>query len=117
MARSTLLSLLALAARGASAVDVAAIPHPQALALVVAAATTTDPGLMACATAEALADYCYSAGWLDATVPLQTEAACLCCYQGSYVANDFYSCASYIAASARTATAAYTSMCSPPLTP
>ncbi len=105
MARKFLPALF-LAAHGAAALE--ANLHPQALAAVLAAATTTNPGLLACATAEGLIDGCYSAGIITSTVPFQTQAACLCCYQGTYVAPQYLSCESYIAASMRTETDAYT---------
>ncbi|KAH8900062.1 hypothetical protein GQ53DRAFT_207924 [Thozetella sp. PMI_491] len=99
------LSTLLLAVHGAAALDAAL--RPQALAVVVAAATTTDPGLLACATVEAFVDGCYSAGYLDSTVPSATEAACLCCSKGTNIATAYSSCQSYVAASAKTATDAY----------
>lgn len=76
-----------------------------ALAKVVALATTTNPGLLACATAEVLLEGCYSA--LPTTAPALQQAECFCCLSGDFVATIYSSCASYITASARAYTDEY----------
>ncbi|KAJ9132538.1 hypothetical protein NKR23_g11191 [Pleurostoma richardsiae] len=96
MARS-LAAILLLAAQGA--VATLPIPTPNALAAVVAAATETDDGLLACVTAEALEAYCFDAYPDFTDLPAVTQAACLCCYSASNVADTYGSCADYISES------------------
>ncbi|KAM7198570.1 hypothetical protein V8F20_006100 [Naviculisporaceae sp. PSN 640] len=78
-----------------------------AVATVIAAATTTDEGLLACATADAITSSCYFAGSFDLTVPIQTIQQCLCCYSSIELDEIYLSCASYIAYSEPTATEAF----------
>lgn len=78
-----------------------------AVARVIAAATTTDKGLLACATADAITSSCYLAGSLDLTVPVETMQQCLCCYSSIELDPIYLSCASYIAYSQPTATGAF----------
>ncbi|KAK4214416.1 hypothetical protein QBC37DRAFT_155432 [Rhypophila decipiens] len=68
-----------------------------AVANVIAAATTTDAGLMACATADAITSSCYVAGSFDLDVPVETIQQCLCCYSSVELDEIYLSCASYIA--------------------
>jgi len=102
MARLTLAAILL--AHGALAnLD---IPPINNLAIVIAAATTTDPGLLACVTAEAILDACFAQpGFTDA--PDASQASCLCCYSGTYLEPAYSSCASYISVSAPSDTSDY----------
>ena len=75
------------------------IPQTNQLANIVAAATTTDPGLLACATAEAVISVCFDIPNFT-NAPEATIASCLCCLQNTYLASEYGSCASYIKTSA-----------------
>ncbi|KAK3312418.1 hypothetical protein B0H66DRAFT_538706 [Apodospora peruviana] len=66
------------------------------VANVLAQATTTNEGLLACATADAILNSCYSAGSLEPTLPTATIANCLCCYQDVELDVVYLACASYV---------------------
>jgi hypothetical protein len=84
------------------------IPQANALAEIVRAATTTAPGLLACASAEAIIGACVNdiPNFTDA--PYLVQAECLCCYSTTFVAALYGSCASYIATSAPSYSTEYT---------
>ena len=87
-----LVAALFLAQRAVMAVDIPA----NALGNIVAAATTTDPGLLACATAFDVISYCASAIPDFTAAPEATQAACLCCYSTTELDPVYSSCANYI---------------------
>ncbi|KAK3939848.1 hypothetical protein QBC46DRAFT_139199 [Diplogelasinospora grovesii] len=110
MGRQFLSALLL--AQGASAfldrlVNINAV-NVHVIELVVAAASTTDPGLLACDTAGYIVSSCSAAGSLASTVPTASLEACLCCYKGAELAFEYSSCASYIANSVPKSTDAFT---------
>ena len=75
--------------------------------VVAAAATTTNPGLLACVTADAITSACFGAASLNPELPIESVADCLCCYSGVELDGLYSGCASYIYYTESTATAAY----------
>src|SRR4051812_12241157 len=114
MARRQLLPVLALA-RAAVALRQGHV-DPNVFANVEArAATTTAPplgsdGIFACATANAVINSCYNAGWLDDDAPAASSKSCLCCGSGRGFAADYSTCASYVYDELPTLTNVYKSM-------
>ena len=87
--------------------------HNHAVANVVAAAaTTTNPGLLACVTADAITDACFDAASLNPTMPIASLEACLCCYSGVELDDLYFGCASYIYNTVSTATDAFSAITS-----
>lgn len=76
---------------------------------VVVAADANDPEISACATADAVLASCVSSGLLQTTAPTASAKACLCCHSGIEVVDKYSSCATYIAKSFPTQSAAYSS--------
>lgn len=77
---------------------------------VLAEASTTDPGLLACATADVILSSCIAKGVLETTAPTASAKACLCCYQDYELVEEYSSCASYIYNSFRTQTEAFSTV-------
>ena len=77
------------------------------------APTTTDPALNACVSAGVVLSSCAAAGYLDDAASTASAKACLCCYGGLELVDEYSSCASYVSASLPTETEVYSSMFKP----
>lgn len=75
--------------------------------VVAAAATTTNPGLQACVTADAITSACFGAVSLNPSIPIASVQDCLCCYSGVELDGLYLGCASYIYNTESTATDAF----------
>lgn len=72
--------------------------------VVAAAATATNPGLLACVTADAITNACFDSASLNPAMPIASMEDCLCCYSGVELDGLYFNCASYIYNTASTAT-------------
>ncbi|KAK1755839.1 hypothetical protein QBC47DRAFT_198026 [Echria macrotheca] len=77
---------------------------------VVVAADVSDPEISACVTADAVLSSCVASGLLETTAPTASAKDCLCCYGGHEIVSDYSSCATYIAKSYPTETAAFSTV-------
>lgn len=64
--------------------------------LAVGAAVDEEEGLLACATADAVINSCYSAGALETSAPDAVFEGCVCCESGNPVVSAYSNCAEYI---------------------
>lgn len=77
------------------------------IAADVIGAQQNNPGVTACAAADAVVTACYNRGVLETTAAVAAQAECLCCFSSTALYPIYSACASYISNSVPGASTVY----------